>query len=83
MNSICIGLNIQGFNPSPNSKSGWKLPKMREEISSLQKNNYFIPFVAIVESWLRPEIADAQINITGFFSTGQRKNSTRWSPVVY
>ena len=66
VNCLCIGLNIQGLNPSPNSKSGWKIQKLREEIDLLQENNFHIPFVALVETWLRPEIADAQININGF-----------------
>ena len=49
---------------------------MREEISSLQHQKFFIPFVAIVESWLRPEIADAQINITGFNVFRQDREKT-------
>ena len=66
VNCICIGFNVQGLNPSPKSKSGWKIPRLREEIQSLQEKNFHIPFVALVETWLRPEIADAQINIDGF-----------------
>ncbi len=66
VNLICIGLNIQGLNPSPRSKSGWKIPRLREEIDFLKENNFSIPFIAIVESWLKPETNDAQINIDGF-----------------
>ena len=39
---------------------------MREYVSDLQDNNFFVPFVALVETWLCPEVDDAQINITGF-----------------
>ena len=64
--SVCIGLNIQGYNPSPSSKSGWKLPRMREYVTELQENHFFVPFVALVETWLCPEVDNAQIAITDF-----------------
>ena len=64
--SICIGMNIQGINPSINSKSGWKLPRLKEEITSIYDKQYNIPFIAIVETWLKPEITEAQICVKGF-----------------
>lgn len=50
VNLICIGLNIQGLNPSPRSKSGWKIPRLREEIDFLKDKSFSIPFIALVES---------------------------------
>ena len=54
------------MNPSPNSKSGWKLNRLREEVQSIYDNNYNVPFIALVETWLRPEITEAQICVNGF-----------------
>ena len=54
------------MNPSINSNSGWKLPRLKEEILSIRDKKYNVPFIAFVETWLRPEITEAQICITGF-----------------
>ena len=59
-------MNIQGISPSSRSNSRWKLPKFREEVASLRNNNFNIPFIALTESWLKPEITEAQLTIEGF-----------------
>ena len=64
--SICLGLKIQGINPSANSKSSWKLPRLKDEILTLNKNNYSVPFVAIAETWLKDVITEAEITIENY-----------------
>ena len=59
-------MNIQGISPSCRSNSRWKLPKFREEVTSIRNNNFNIPFIALTESWLKPEITEAQLTIEGF-----------------
>ena len=66
VSSVCLCLNVQGFNPSPRSKSSWKLPRLKEEISKLYKEHFNVPFLAIVETWLKPEITEAEIHINGY-----------------
>ena len=63
---ICLGLNVQGLNPSPRSKSSWKLPKLKEEIALFHEQGYTVPFLAIAESWLKTEITDTEINIPNY-----------------
>ena len=61
--SVCFLLNIQGLNPGANRKSCWKLPRIRELIQEYNSNNTVIPFAAICETWLKPEVYDAEIQI--------------------
>ena len=49
------------MNPGLSSLSSWKIHKLKEIISSLTKQGYTTPFIAIVETWLKPYIADAQL----------------------
>ena len=64
--SVCLGLNIQGMNPSLRSNSFWKLNQLTSEIEKIQKKNFNIPFIAVVESWIKPHISDAQVAISGY-----------------
>ena len=66
MSSICLGLNIQGMNPSKRSKSGWKLPKIRELIKDLNAKQQSVPFFAICETWLKPYITNTEIKIDNY-----------------
>ena len=59
-------MNIQGMTPSLRSKSNYKLPRLKDEIDAIQNDNFCIPFIGIVETWLKPSITDVQINIKGF-----------------
>ena len=54
------------MTPSANSRSCWKLPRLKEEIASFQQSGFTVPFIAIVESWLRPENTEAEINIDNY-----------------
>ena len=77
-------MNIQGFNPSPRSRSGWKLPKLKEEINSLLEKKFNVPFVGIVESWLKPEIMDTEINILNYnIFRCDRKKSQHGGVLLY
>ena len=54
------------MNPGIKSKSFWKIHKLKEIINGFQNNGQVVPFVAIVESWLKPHIHDAQILIENY-----------------
>ncbi len=64
--SACLALNIQGMNPGLRSRSSSKLFFLKEDISCLNKENIFVPFIAIGETWLKPFVADAQLHIEGY-----------------
>ena len=64
--SVCLGLNIQGMNPSLRSRSFWKVQQLTEELIRLNNKNYPVPFLAVAETWIKPHITDAQINIKGY-----------------
>ena len=54
------------MNPSANSKSSWKLPRIKDELFSLNKNNFSVPFIALGETWLKDDITEAEINIENY-----------------
>ena len=54
-------MNIQGLTPSAYSRSKYKLPSLIEE--HITSNT---PWIAVTESWLKPHIADAQVNIPNY-----------------
>ena len=54
-------INIQGMDPSAYSRSKHKLTCLREEHIDSK-----VPFLAICESWLKPHISDAQVNIPNY-----------------
>ena len=43
-----------------------KLNLLKEQISKLHANSINVPFIAVVETWLKPCIADAQLNIDNY-----------------
>ena len=49
------------MSPGAYSKSRWKVPRLSETL--LSKSGPFVPFIALTETWLKPYITDAQINI--------------------
>ena len=76
-------LNIQGMNPGPNSKSSWKLPRLREVIQDMEPN-HIIPFIAICETWLKPHISDAQLNINNYeVFRADRQKSLHGGVIIY
>ena len=54
------------MTPSPRSKSFCKLHCLSEEIKTIEKSSIFVPFITITETWLKPYINDAQINIENY-----------------
>ena len=82
--SVCLGLNIQGMNPGPRSKGFRKIFQIREEIDELINCGFYIPFIAINESWLKDNISDAQIYIENFnVFRSDRKKSKNGGVVLY
>ena len=79
--SVCLGVNVQGMNPSLHSKSFWKLHMLREEIYKLNRNNLCVPFLAVTETWLKPHIFDEQISIENYsVYRADRKNPKMVEP---
>ena len=54
------------MNPGLRSKSFWKLDMLKEEIYKLKSRNVHVPFVAVAESWIKPHITNAQLDIENF-----------------
>ena len=65
-NSVCLCLNVQGMNPSLRSKSYYKHQQLLDEINIFNKSHIFVPFLAIVETWLKDYISDAQLTISDY-----------------
>ena len=58
-------LNVQSLNPSARSSSRWKLPYIRNKV--LQKTKHIpVPFIALTETWLKPYIHDAQLDLENY-----------------
>ena len=82
--SVCLALNIQGMNPGLSSKSSFKINLIKEEIFELTKKSIFIPFIAIVESWLKPFVMDAQLSILNYnIYRSDRKLSKNGGVLMY
>ena len=54
------------MNPGLHSKSFWKLHMLKEEVSKLNNQNKYIPFISVSESWLKPFISNEQILIANY-----------------
>ena len=57
-------LNVQSINPSANSRCRWKLPYLKKQLAEKSEN---IPFIALTETWLKPYITDAMVDIEGYY----------------
>lgn len=76
-----IILNIQGMDPSINSRSHWKIPYLAE---LLEEQQSFTPLIAITETWLKEHVTDAQINLTNYqILRADRKNRSRGGTLLY
>ena len=64
--SICLCLNVQGINPSLRSKSFHKIRYLSERINHLNHKKQPVSFMAIVETWLKEHITDAQLHIQDY-----------------
>ena len=72
------------MNPGPRSKGFRKIFQIREEIDELINCGFYIPFIAINESWLKDNISDAQIYIENFnVFRSDRKKSKNGGVVLY
>ena len=52
------------MSPSAGSASRWKIPFLTESV--INKSDTFIPFISLSETWLKPYITDAQIDIPNY-----------------
>ena len=72
------------MNPSANSKSSWKLPRLKDELLSLKNNKFNVPFLAIAETWLKDSITDAEINLNLYnVYRGDRQKSAHGGVLLY
>ena len=39
---------------------------LKEEVSTLNKQNILVPFIAVVETWIKPFISDSQLHIDNY-----------------
>ena len=51
------------MNPSACSTSRWKVPNIPAYIHEEKAKNYSLPFVALIETWLKTYMSDAQLQI--------------------
>ena len=72
------------MNPSAKSRSSWKIPKITEEITALNRNNFNVPFIALVETWLTPVITEPEIKIANYnIFRSDRKSSQHGGILLY
>ena len=72
------------MNPSLKSKSFWKIQKLMEQVTELNEKKIEVPFIAICETWLKPHIMDAQVNIVNYnVFRGDRSNSNNGGVLLY
>ena len=80
-----IILNAQGIDPSINSCSRWKIPYIIENhIENETTDEKFIPAISVCESWLKPHISDAQIQIPHYqIVRADRKQRKRGGALLF
>ena len=61
-----IVFNVYGMDPSARSKGRWKVPALRNLVLDRARENKHIPFMAITETWLKPHLNDAQVDIPNY-----------------
>jgi exonuclease III len=77
--STIMILNIQGMDPSAHSTSRHKLTNLKEE-----HVNSCVPIISLSETWLKPHITNAQINIPNYQIVRQdRLTRTRGGVLLY
>ena len=64
--SSLLPLNARSLNPSANSASRWKLHDLIGHIEEKRQSGQLVPFIAIIESWLKSYFSDAQLQIPGY-----------------
>ena len=79
--SAMVMLNIQGMDPSPSSKSSWKIPYLQQLVDDSPE---FIPFLSISETWLKGYMSDAQMTIKNYnIFRCDRKSRIRGGVALY
>ena len=79
--SAIMFLNIQGINRSATSKQRWKHEYLSKLISS-SSTHYLV--IGLTESWLKPHISDAQIDMQLFnVFRADRVNRERGGALLY
>ena len=73
-------LNVQSINPSANSRCRWKLRYLKKQLAGKSEN---IPFVVLTETWLKPYITDAMVDIEGYNVFSDRSTRTGGGVLVY
>ena len=77
-------LNVQGVNPGTRSASAWKLPFIKDILRDFREKNIDLQFLALTESWLKPCVFDAQINLIGFNAyRADRVDRDRGGTILY
>ena len=75
-------INIRGMDPGAYSKGNHKLTSLIEE--HINNGVDDVPWIAVCESWLKPHIKDAQINIPNYETLRQdRVNRPRGGTLLY
>ena len=57
------------MNPSASSDCKWKVEELRSIMLNKFSTNHLVPFIAVTETWLKPYMSDAQINIPHYIPT--------------
>ena len=57
--SRILMLNVQSINPSARSRCRWKILYLRKQLAGKKD----IPFIALTETWLKPYVTDAMVDI--------------------
>ena len=79
-----IVFNIYGMDPSARSNACWKVPALRTMVLDKASENIHIPFIAITETWLKPHLSDAQVNIPNYaVYRSDRRLRTRGGALLY
>ena len=79
-----VVLNIEGMDPSARSESRWKISSLRDLVLQKSEHNFFIPFISITETWLKPYIHDAHVSIQDYnIFRSDRRVRTRGGALLY
>ena len=62
-------LNIQSLNPGAWSQCRWKIQEIRDYVEYEKGQSHNIPFIALTETWLNPNILDAQVSLPNYIVT--------------
>ena len=82
--SNMIVFNVQGMDPSARSVSRWKINALRDLVNQTNGGNSMIPIISLTETWLKPYMPKAQINIPNYnIFRADRRSRTRGGAMLY